>query len=151
MSWYMGGKIGLPCFWPQWQFKRVKGPLLKPYQIIEFKVRGPRCPCVNLLAQQPFWFNALRTSPPKDVSGDCSSNYPQSPNQPSRGWECNRRWRDQRPLSPQFPSPSLDHGFKRKIEGCYQQHLQCHPDLTTQMDQGVSNKVDNTEKKHARR
>ena len=49
------------------------------------KVRGPRCPCVNLLAQQPFWFNALRTSPLKDMSGDCSSNYPQSPCQPSRG------------------------------------------------------------------
>ena len=49
------------------------------------KARGPRRPQVNLPAQQPFWFNALRTSPPKDVSGDCSSHYPQSPHQPSRG------------------------------------------------------------------
>ena len=49
------------------------------------KVRGPRHPCVNLLAQQPFRFNALRASPLKDVSGDCSSDYPQSPCQPSRG------------------------------------------------------------------
>ena len=49
------------------------------------KERGPGCPHVNLLAQQPFWFNALRTSPPKDVSGDCSSDYPQSPCQPLRG------------------------------------------------------------------
>ena len=49
------------------------------------KARGPGCPYVNLLAQQPFWFNALRTSPPKDMSGDCSSYYPQSPCQPSRG------------------------------------------------------------------
>ena len=40
------------------------------------KVRGPGCPCVNLMSQQPFRFNALRTSPPKDMSGDCSSNYP---------------------------------------------------------------------------
>ena len=40
------------------------------------KVRGPGCPCVNLLAQQPFQFNALRVSPPKDMSGDCSFDYP---------------------------------------------------------------------------
>ena len=49
------------------------------------KARGPRHPHVNLPVQQPFWFNALRTSPLKDVSGDCSSDYPQSPHQPSRG------------------------------------------------------------------
>ena len=49
------------------------------------KVRGPRHPNVNLPVQQPFWFNALRTSPLKDVSRDCSSDYPQSPCQPSRG------------------------------------------------------------------
>ena len=49
------------------------------------KVRGSGHPCVNLPAQQPFWFNALRTSPLKDVSGDCSSDYPQSPYRPSRG------------------------------------------------------------------
>ena len=76
------------------------------------KARGPRCLRVNLPAQQPFQFNAIRTSPPKDVSGDCSSNYPQSPRWPSRGQECNRRWRDQRPPSPRFPSPSLDCGFE---------------------------------------
>ena len=29
------------------------------------KVRGPRCPCVKSLAQQTFWFNVLRDSPPK--------------------------------------------------------------------------------------
>ena len=61
------------------------------------KARGPRHPHVNPLAQQPFWFNALRTSPPKDVSGDHGSDYPQSPCRPSRGQECNRRQRDQRP------------------------------------------------------
>ena len=31
------------------------------------KTRGPRHPHVNLPAQQPFWFKALRTSPLKDV------------------------------------------------------------------------------------
>ena len=44
------------------------------------KVRGPGHPHVNLPAQQPFQFNAQRTPPPKDVSGDCSSDYP--PNAP---------------------------------------------------------------------
>ena len=32
------------------------------------KARGPRHPHVNPLAEQPFQFNAIRTSPPKDVS-----------------------------------------------------------------------------------
>ena len=76
------------------------------------KARGPRHPCVNLLAQQPFQINTLRTSPPKDVSGDCGSDYLWSPHWPSRGQECNRRWRDQRPQSPRFPSPSPDHSFE---------------------------------------
>ena len=55
------------------------------------KARGPRHPHVNLPAQQPFCFNSPRTSSLKDVFGDCSSDYPQSPHQPSRGQECNRR------------------------------------------------------------
>ena len=76
------------------------------------KAREPRCPHVNLLAQQPFQFNVLRTSPLKDVSGDCGSDYPQSLCQPLRGRECNRRCRDQRPRSPRFPSPPPDHGFE---------------------------------------
>ena len=32
------------------------------------KARGPGCPQVNLLAQQPFKFNTPRASPPRDVS-----------------------------------------------------------------------------------
>ena len=76
------------------------------------KVRGPGHPCANLPAQQPFQFNAHRASPPKDMSGDCSSDYPQTPCQSSRGQEHNRRRRDQRPWSPTFPSPSPDCGFK---------------------------------------
>ena len=39
------------------------------------KVRGPRYPHVNPLAQQPFGFNPPRSSPQEDASGDCGSNY----------------------------------------------------------------------------
>ena len=47
----------------------------------QVKAKGSRCPHVNLPAQQPFWFNPLRSSPSKDVSGDGSSDYPPSPHQ----------------------------------------------------------------------
>ena len=76
------------------------------------KMRGLGCPHVNPPAQKPFQFNAQRVSPPKDVPGDCSSDYPQMPHQPSRGQQCNRRWRDKRPQSPGSPLPLPDHGFK---------------------------------------
>ena len=76
------------------------------------KVRGPGHPHVNPLAQQPFMFDQPRGSPIKDASRDGGSNHQPSPCQPLRGQDCNRHWRDQRPLSPQFPSPSPDHGFE---------------------------------------
>ena len=37
----------------------------------------------------------------------------------------------------------------RVIEVHCQGHLQCHPDQTVQMDQGILDEVDNIEKKHA--
>ena len=49
------------------------------------KASGPGHPHVNLLAQQPFQFNAQRVSPPKDMSGDCSFDNPQMPHWPSGG------------------------------------------------------------------
>ena len=76
------------------------------------KARGPRHLCVNLLAHQPFHFNPIRNSPPKDMPKDDSSDYSPSPDRPSRGHECNRWWRDHRPQSPRFPLPSPDHGFE---------------------------------------
>ena len=76
------------------------------------KARGPGYPHVNLPAQQPFQFNSLRNSPPKDMLRDDGSNYPRSPCRPSRGCECNRTWRDQRPQLPRLPLPSPDCGFK---------------------------------------
>ena len=50
--------------------------------------------------------------PIKDASGDGGSDCQPLPHQPPRGWDCNRHWRDQRPPSPQFPSPSPDHLLK---------------------------------------
>ena len=82
--------------------KRAIAQAISDHQV---KARGPGHPCVNPLAQQPLQFNPPRSSPLKDASGDCGSDYPLSPLWPSRGWECNRQWRDQRPQSPQFPSP----------------------------------------------
>ena len=49
------------------------------------KARGPGHPHANLPAQQPFQFNTPTASPPKDVSGDCGSDYPQTPHHSSRG------------------------------------------------------------------
>ena len=37
----------------------------------------------------------------------------------------------------------------RAIGVNYQLHLQCHPDLTSQMDQGIPDEVDDTERKPA--
>ena len=76
------------------------------------KARGPGHPHVNPPANQPFQFNPLRNSPPKDMPRDDSSKYPPSPHRPSRGHEHNRQQRDQRPQSPRFPLPSPDCGFE---------------------------------------
>ena len=89
-----------------------KGAIAQAISDNRVKARGPGHPCAKLPAQQPFWFNAHRASPPKDMSRDCSSHYPQTPCRSSRGQECNRRRRDQRPQSPRFPSSSPDRGFE---------------------------------------
>ena len=68
----------------------------------QVKARGPGCSHVNWLAQQPFRFDHLRGSPIKDASGDGISNHRPSPCWFLRGQDCNRCWRDQRPLSPWF-------------------------------------------------
>ena len=76
------------------------------------KARGPEHQHVNPLAQQPFRFDHPRGFPIKDASWDGGSNHQPSLHWPPRGWYCNRCWKDQRPLSPQFPLPSPDCGFK---------------------------------------
>ena len=75
-------------------------------------MRGPRHPHVNLLAHQPFHFNPLRNSPPKDTPRVDGSDYTPSPHRPSRGHDHNRWWRDHRTWLPRFPSLSPDCGFE---------------------------------------
>ena len=41
----------------------------------QVKARGPGCPCVNPLTQQPFRFDHPSGSPIKDASGDGGSNH----------------------------------------------------------------------------
>ena len=76
------------------------------------KARGLGCQCVNPLAQQPFRFFSSRGSHIRDASGDGGSDHQPSPHWPLRGGDCNRHWRDHRPPSPCFTSPSLDCGFE---------------------------------------
>ena len=78
----------------------------------QVKVRGLGSPHINLPAQQLFRFDPPRGSSKKDASGDSGSDHQPSPHWPPRGQEFNRCWRDQRPPSPWFPSPSPDHGFE---------------------------------------
>ena len=123
--------------------KRAIAQAVKDCQV---KARGPGCPHVNLLAQQPFWFNPPRNSPPKDVSGDCGSDNPPSPSWPSRGWEHNRHWRDQRPNH--LSSLHLPQSMGSRATGIHYQQLPwCHPGLTSQMDQDIPDKVDDIKRK----
>ena len=78
----------------------------------QVKARGPGHPHVNLLTQQPFRFDHSRHSPRKDTSRDASSDCQTLPCQLSRGWDCNRHWRDHRQPPTWLPSPSPDCGFK---------------------------------------
>ena len=111
----------------------------------QVKARGPGHPHVNPLAQQPFRFDHLKGSPIKDAFGDGGSNCQPSPHQPLRGQDHNRCQRDQRPLSPQYPSPSQTMG-SRATGVRYQWLPQCHLGLTGQTDPGAPNKGDGTKK-----
>ena len=62
-----------------------KGAIAQAVSDCQVKVRGPGCPHVNPPAQQPFQFDPPRSFPPKDASGDCSSDHQPSPHWPSRG------------------------------------------------------------------
>ena len=96
----------------QWQFKRVKGPFLKPYWIIELRWGDQDIPMWICQPNNPSSLIPLEVCLQKDTSGDCGTDYPTLPHQPARGQEHNRHRRDWRPQSPWFPLPSPDHGFE---------------------------------------
>ena len=95
-----------------WQSKGGQQAIAHAITDCWVRARGLGHPHVNPLAQQPFRFDCLRGSPIKDASGDGSSDCQPSPYLPPRGQDHNRHSRDQRPPSPQFPSPSPDRGFE---------------------------------------
>ena len=97
------------------------------------KARGPGLPHINLPVQQPFWFNAPRTSPLKDTSGDCGSDYPPSPHCPPEASNIIGDG-ETRGLN-HLGSLHLPQTMALRVIGVhYQQHLQCHPDLTSKTD-----------------
>ena len=106
----MGWKTGLPHCWPYDNSRSTSHSSGHNGPSSEGKrARTSMCKSASPAALQ-VW--PSKRFPIKDTSGDGGSNCQPSPHWPSRGQDCNRHWRDQRPLSPQFPSPSLDWGFE---------------------------------------
>ena len=82
---------------------------IKEWQI---EVRGPEKPRSQPSTPQPFRFHCSGDSPWKECSRNASFDHQSLPCRPQRGQDCDCCWRDQRPIQPQPPSPSPDHGFK---------------------------------------
>ena len=107
------------------------------------KVGGPEHPQINLPAQQPFKFNTPRTSPPRHVPIHYGSDDQQTPQWPSQGCGHNRRWRDQQPQSPQFPSPSPDCGFESNRSS-----LSTASSVSSQSDHSDRSRCSRQERRH---
>ena len=92
------------------------------------KARGLGHPRINLPAQQPFWFNTSRASPPGDQSAHEVPKDRQTPRWPFHGRGCNRRRRDQR--------------LSLKVIGVQSPwHLPYHPSRTIQMVLGIQDEA----------
>ena len=112
------------------------------------KARGPRCPHVNLPAQQPFWFNVLKIPLQKtcqEKAALTTSHHLTGPIEAVNAIE-DRETRDLNCLGFLCLPQTMALGV---IGVCYWRCLQCHPDLTVQTDQGIPVEVEVTEKKHA--
>ena len=112
------------------------------------KVRGPGHPHVNLLAHQPFHFNPLRNSPPKDMLRDEGSDYPLHL---AGHLEAMNAIDDGETIGPSCLDflCLLQTVASRVIAVHYWRCLQCHPGLTIQTNQDFPDEVDDTEKRHA--
>ena len=82
----------------------------------QIKVRDPRCPHVNPLTPQPFWFDQQGDSPQRYIPRDANLVHKLLPWQPPRGQNHNRHRRDQGLPPPQPPLPSPDPGFWKQQE-----------------------------------
>ena len=78
----------------------------------QIEARRPGQPCSHLSTPQPFIFHCSGDSPQKEHSGDAGFDHQPLPRRPQRGQDCDQHQRDQRPIQPQPPSPSPDHGFE---------------------------------------
>ena len=115
---------------------------------LQVKARGPGHPHVNLPVQQPFWFNSSRSFPQKmyvEMAVLTIHHHPIGP----QGAGSVIGIRETKGLN-YLGSLHLPQTMVLRVIGVhYQQCLQCHPDLTSQRDQGIPDEVDDTERKHA--
>ena len=93
----MGGKISPYLTVDSMTLQEGKRAIAQAVSDHQVKVRGPRHPHVILPVQQPFWFNPPRSPLQKTHLEMAVLTTHHHTNQPSRGWECNRHQRDQRP------------------------------------------------------
>ena len=110
------------------------------------KARGPGCPWINLLAQQPFKFNTPRTSPPRDVSIHYSFDDQQTPNSlpEAIGVIGDEGTSDLSDLSSlPLPPTVVLKAIGVHCPWC----LQCHPGQTTQIVPDILDEAGGTKKK----
>ena len=139
--------------WPtspqtQWQFKRVKGPLLKPYWIIELRQGDQDVPVWIHWPNNPSGLIPLEVHLQRMHLGIVvltTHHHPVGP--PEAGNIIGDR--ETKGLN-HLSSLHLPQTMGSRATGVhYWQCPRCHPDLTSQMDQEVPNEVDNIEKKYA--
>ena len=111
------------------------------------KVRGPGCPRVNQLAQQPFKFNTPRTSLPEMhlYTAVLTMNYHPNSLLGAMGIIGDEGTND---LGHPSFLPLFQTVVSKVIELQYPWHLRCHLDRTTQMGPDILDEVEGIERKH---
>ena len=127
----------------QWQFKRVKGPLLKPYWIIKLRWGDQDIPEWICQPNNPSGLIPLEVHLRKMHLEIAVLNTHHQTHWPSSSQEHNRHRREQRLSSFHLPQT-----MGLRVTGVhYWQHPWCHPDQTSQMGQDVPDMVEDIEKK----
>ena len=130
----------------QWQFKRVKGPWLKPYQIIELRQGHQDVPMWICQPNNPSSLIPLEVSLQKmhlEIDVLTTHHHPVGPPEAKNIIGI----RETRGIN-HFSSLHLPQTVGLRATGVhYQQLPQCHPSLTGQMDQDVLDKIDDIEMK----